>query len=83
MAMTKLGALWKNKNGKDMFSGVIEIDDKKTRIVVFANGFKDDDKKPDYIIYLSEDQAQKTNNSTAEKTNNQTDNPFNDSDVPF
>lgn len=51
----KLGALWfKSKNGKDFFTGEIEINGTKTQIVVFQNGFKDTDKKPDWIVYKSQ-----------------------------
>ena len=51
----KLGALWnKNKNGKDFFTGQVEIDGVKHAIVVFSNGFKDADNKPDWIIYRSQ-----------------------------
>jgi uncharacterized protein (DUF736 family) len=55
----KLGALWqKQKNGKDYFSGVLEINGTKHQVVVFANGFKDADNKPDWIIYKSQPREQ-------------------------
>ena len=51
----KLGALWfKSKNGKDFFTGEVTINGQKTQIVVFQNGFKDTDKKPDWIVYRSQ-----------------------------
>jgi len=50
----KLGALWaKTSDRGDFFTGEIEIDGTKTRLVVFENRFKDGDKKPDWIIYRS------------------------------
>ena len=53
--MTKLGALWNNGKGdKKYMSGVIEIDDKKTSIIVFKNDYKREDKQPDYNIFLKE-----------------------------
>ncbi|HAJ79377.1 MAG TPA: hypothetical protein DCO75_06360 [Fibrobacteres bacterium] len=77
--MIKLGALWKNKNGKDMFTGNIEIDGKSTRLVVFTNGYKTEDKHPDYIIYLKEP---KTGEAPSAAPSG--DNPFVDeSKIPF
>ena len=52
----KLGALWAKTGpqGEQYFSGVLEkADGSKVNIVVFANGFKEEDKHPDYVIYLS------------------------------
>ena len=50
----KCGALWfKSKNGKDYFSGEVEVNGAKLQIVVFQNGYKDHDKKPDWLIYKS------------------------------
>lgn len=46
----KLGALWQKTGPKgDYFTG--EINGQK--IVIFANGFKQSDKHPDWIIYKS------------------------------
>lgn len=83
MAMTKLGALWKNKNGKDMFSGSIEIDGKKTPLVVFPNGYKEEPKHPDYIIYLSEPKEQASDTPAPKSQDTHPDNPFADNDFPF
>jgi len=57
--MNSIGALWlkDGKKGKFM-SGVIEIDGKKTSILVFKNTYKDNDKKPDYTIHQPEEQRQ-------------------------
>ncbi len=50
----KLGALWQKSSDKgDFFSGEIEINGTKHAIVVFANGYKDAENKPDWIIYKS------------------------------
>ena len=53
--MTKIGALWFNEKGdKKYMSGVIEIDGKKTSIIVFKNDYKNEDKQPYYNIFLKE-----------------------------
>lgn len=50
----KLGALWaKSSERGDYFTGEIEINGVKTKLVVFSNRFKDDERKPDFIIYKS------------------------------
>jgi len=54
----KLGALWaKTSERGDYFTGEIEIDGAKQKIVVFANSFKDTEQKPDFIIYKSRPRA--------------------------
>ena len=51
----KLGALWQKESSRgDYFSGQIEIDGVKHQIVVFSNGYKNDAKQPDWIIYKSQ-----------------------------
>jgi len=51
----KLGALWVKTSAKgEYFSGEIEINGEKHRIVAFPNGYKDAEKKPDFIIYKSQ-----------------------------
>ncbi len=57
--LVKVGALWlrtaKNNNTKYM-SGVVDIDgDNSQRIVVFKNGYKEETKHPDYVIYIQMD----------------------------
>lgn len=54
------GALWlqTSKQGKKFMSGVVEIEGVKTKIVVFKNDHKADDKHPDYKIYLSEERKE-------------------------
>lgn len=55
--MEKLGALWANrdKNDDEYFSGQIEVDGNVIPIIVFSNGFKEEEKHPDLIIYLREE----------------------------
>jgi hypothetical protein len=51
----KLGALWQKSSSKgDYFSGQIEINGTKHDVVIFANGYKQEDKHPDWIIYKSQ-----------------------------
>jgi uncharacterized protein (DUF736 family) len=47
-----IGALWVNKE-KKFLSGSITIDGKETKIIVFKNDRKSEDKHPDYRIFLS------------------------------
>ena len=56
-----IGALWLNKSAKGVsyFSGVVEIDGKKTSVVIFKNTFKEEDKHPDYKIYESKPKESK------------------------
>ena len=50
-----IGALWikESKKGKKFLSGVIELDGKKSNIVIFRNENKSSDRSPDYSILLS------------------------------
>jgi uncharacterized protein (DUF736 family) len=45
----KIGALWlqKDKNGKTYMSGSVG----ETKVVIFKNNYKKEDKHPDYIVY--------------------------------
>lgn len=58
---TKLGALWKktSQKGEVFMSGEIEINGVKTKIVVFKNSHKEQEKHPDYNILLSEEKGQR------------------------
>ena len=53
------GALWLNvsKTGTKYMSGSVEIDGVKTKIVVFKNNYKEEEKHPDYRIFLSTPQG--------------------------
>lgn len=47
-----LGALWEKQGKKGRYmSGYVEIDGVKHEIVVFPNGYKDAENKPDWKIY--------------------------------
>lgn len=63
----EIGAFWtkSSSNGKYL-SGSIEIDElgvkKKIRVVMFPNKYKDNDKKPDYVLYESKDNQESSAN---------------------
>ena len=72
--LRKIGALWlrtaKNSGDKYM-SGIVDMDgDNSIRVVVFKNGYKEETKHPDYVIYIQEEE-------TEENT------PTSDDDIPF
>ncbi len=53
-----IGALWiKNNNGNVSMSGYVEIDGKRTNLVCFTNGYKKEDKHPDWNILISKPQS--------------------------
>lgn len=56
---TSIGALWINE-GKNIkyLAGEIEVDGTKTKIVVFKNSYKTEEKHPDYRIYLRNTKAE-------------------------
>ncbi len=67
----EIGAFWTKESAKGKYlSGSIEIDElgvkKKIRVVMFPNKYKDNDKKPDYVLYSSKDSEEKS----AQKTQN-------------
>ena len=51
----KVGALWLNtsKAGKEYYSGTINDE----KVVVFTNGFKENENQPDMIVYKSKPQT--------------------------
>lgn len=62
----EIGAFWTQESQKGKYlSGQIEIDElgvkKKVKVVMFPNRYKDNDKKPDYVLYLSKDSEQQAN----------------------
>lgn len=60
-----MGALWikTSKNGNKFFSGVVEMDGKKKKIVIFKNNRKEKDNQPDYQIFESQPMGQENNAS--------------------
>lgn len=55
MVEKSIGALWKHKNEKgEFYTGILDnTDGTKTKLVVFKNGYKDRESKPDYLIFES------------------------------
>ncbi len=51
---TKIGALWtkKTKSGGEFFSGMINLDGKELRIVIWPTRDKKHEKSPDYTISI-------------------------------
>ena len=50
----KVGALWikEQRGGGEHMSGEVEIDGRKTRVVVFRNSYRtEENRQPHYIIY--------------------------------
>lgn len=49
--MIQIGGLWKNKTsaGKPYLAGYLG----NARLLVFPNGFKKEDKQPDYVLYVA------------------------------
>lgn len=73
--LKKIGALWlgTGKTGTKFMSGRIEFDDEtEIRLLVFKNGYKEQSKHPDYIIYEPSEE-QNAGRST----------PKDDDDIPF
>lgn len=50
--MIKIGAVWKSqdKDGNPMLTGLMG----DARLVILKNGYKEQDKHPDYIVYIAE-----------------------------
>ena len=47
------GALWtrESKTGEEYMTGEVTVDGKKIEIVVYRNGYKEEDRHPDFRIY--------------------------------
>ena len=63
MNTNNIGALWKRKNEKgEFFTGVLNNEDgTKQKIVVFKNGYKDTETKPDYLILKAKEISKENN----------------------
>ena len=73
--LTRVGALWvsEGRNGRFM-SGRIELTEgDEVRVLVFKNGFKEQSKHPDYLIYVPDDEEPQAGGKT----------PPVDEDIPF
>lgn len=73
-AQREIGAFWTRDSAKGKYlSGSIEVDElgvkKKMKVVMFPNRYKDNDKKPDYVLYVSKDAESSGLNSAEIKTN--------------
>lgn len=71
----EIGAFWTRDSSKGKYlSGSIEVDElgvkKKMRVVMFPNRYKDNDKKPDYVLYVSKDNEQPASSSTESTVEN-------------
>ena len=60
--MVKCGALWLKtaRSGDKFMSGVIEVNGEKVNLLVFKNGYKEESKHPDYVIYESPEHNRET-----------------------
>lgn len=61
MAKESIGGLWikTGRDGHKFMSGEINMFDRKLQIVIFKNDKGDNEKRPDYRIYLSEPRQDK------------------------
>lgn len=69
----EIGALWKKKNDKGSYCTGYLITDElgkkvKQRVVMFSNKEKNNEKSPDFVIYLSLEQNADSSNSQNTKT---------------
>lgn len=71
--MVKIGALWsgKDKDGNSYLSGKMD----SARLLVFKNNRKQNEKSPDWIVYVTRDEKRDDNGSV--------DGPPDHEDVPF
>jgi uncharacterized protein (DUF736 family) len=75
----EVGALWKrraNSTGKLYLAGYVkhgEVENETTqKVVVFSNSYKDNEKAPDYRIYLSKPQDATQEGSKEEESQQET-----------
>ena len=68
--LQKIGALWMgiSQGGKKYLSGAIQDGaGNDIRVVVFPNGFKEDSKHPDFVVYLSQERTPEPAKGAAKK----------------
>lgn len=52
---SKIGALWKSKSDNlraPFAKGEIDFQGHKLKVVIFPNGYKKEDRHPDFVVYL-------------------------------
>jgi uncharacterized protein (DUF736 family) len=51
----KIGALWMKttRDNAEYYKGSIEIGGQRHEVVIFRNGYKEQEKHPDFIVYRS------------------------------
>ena len=59
--LKKIGALWiKTGNSGKFMSGTLSLDEtdpnQTVKVLVFKNGYKEEAKHPDYVVYIPSDQ---------------------------
>jgi len=84
--LNRIGALWLSRNrtrqGDRYMSGRITLDDNtEIRLLVFKNGFKENDSHPDYIIY--EPEARQDTAARDEQAKGKGKATYSDDDIPF
>lgn len=85
----EIGALWLRKSaaGNKYLSGHVGtaenegIEDEKTRVIIFANKDKKNDKAPDYRIYKSEPQQNSSSTNSEKPSTNQSNDSSNEDDL--
>jgi len=61
--MIQLGGLWQNddKDGQTFFSGYLG----NAKLLIFKNGYKKEDKHPDYIMYVAAKEKKEDGNEAS------------------
>jgi len=82
----EIGAFWTRDSSKGKYlSGSIEVDElgvkKKMKVVMFPNRYKDNDKKPDYVLYVSKD-SESPKSETQDSTENSSSTENKNSEIP-
>lgn len=71
MADKSIGALWKKQgNIGEYYTGSVEIDGVKHKLIFFKNGYKQKETQPDYMIYKAREKEEQES-------------PEEDNDLPF
>lgn len=71
--LQKIGALWKSKNGKAL-SGVIQDGQgNDIRVFILKNGFKQEDKHPDFQVFLGQERQNPNKPASGSKSKSKKD----------